>query len=104
MASLTDRFPFLADLLRSRSLQHAPAPALTPSPGAAASRANTAELEEARGAAMRRLFPKLSLWCASRREAGRATEVYEYLRAAANVTDLEQRIRAVEKSRAFGVN
>jgi hypothetical protein len=59
------------------------------------------ELEEMRGAAMRQMFPKLFGWCADRWDRGMAVEVHNYLAGARTVTDLEQRIRAVERKRHF---
>lgn len=59
------------------------------------------ELEEIRGAAMRRMFPKLFNWCADRWDRGAAVEVHEFLAGATSVVDLEQRIRAVERRRHF---
>jgi hypothetical protein len=59
------------------------------------------ELEEIRGAAMRRMFPKLFVWCAERWDRGMAVEVHAYLAGATNVADLEQRIRNVERARHF---
>ena len=59
------------------------------------------ELEEIRGAAMRRMFPKLFTWCADRWDRGMAVEVHNYLASATSVADLEQRIRNVERTRHF---
>jgi hypothetical protein len=59
------------------------------------------ELEEIRGAAMRRMFPKLFGWCADRWDRGMAVEVHNYLAGATSVGDLEQRIRYVEQRRHF---
>ncbi len=59
------------------------------------------ELEELRGAAMRRMFPKLFTWCADRWDRGMAVEVHNYLAGATSVADLEQRIRNVERARHF---
>jgi len=59
------------------------------------------ELEEIRGAAMRRMFPKLFIWCAERWDRGMAVEVHNYLAGATTVADLEQRIRNVERARHF---
>jgi hypothetical protein len=59
------------------------------------------ELEEIRGAAMRRMFPKLFGWCADRWDRGMAVEVHNYLAGATSVGDLEQRIRHVERRRHF---
>ena len=59
-------------------------------------------LEEARGDAMRRLFPKLYSWCSSRWESCIAVEAHAYLAGATSIEDLEQRIRNVERRRQFG--
>lgn len=59
------------------------------------------DLEEIRGAAMRRMFPKLFTWCAERWDRGMAVEVHSYLAGATTVADLEQRIRNVERARQF---
>ena len=59
------------------------------------------ELEEIRGAAMRRMFPKLFTWCADRWDRGMAVEIHNYLASATSVADLEQRIRNVERTRHF---
>ena len=50
-------------------------------------------LEELRGAAMRRLFPKRQVGRASWRMSHVAQRVYAYLAAAATVEDLERRLR-----------
>ena len=101
MTSLIHRLPF-AHLFRPRPAGN-PAmarPASGPAP-AVAVLSNHPELEEARGAAMRRLFPKLYNWCASRREWSMVLEVHAYLAAATSVDDLEHRIRTVEQRRNF---
>jgi hypothetical protein len=59
------------------------------------------ELEEIRGAAMRRMFPKLFHWCADRWDRGMAVEVHDYLAGATSLADLEQRIRTVERRHHF---
>ena len=51
--------------------------------------------------ALRSLFPKLSSWFGSRRDALYIGEINDYLAQASNVTDLEQRIRAIEQQRHF---
>lgn len=60
------------------------------------------ELEERRAAALRRMFPKLYTWYANRSEWKVAVDVHEYLAGATNVTDLENRIRAVEQHWRLG--
>lgn len=54
-----------------------------------------------RAQALRSLFPKLSSWFGSRRDALYIGEINEYLAQASNVTDLEQRIRLIEQQRHF---
>jgi hypothetical protein len=58
-------------------------------------------LAERRAAALRNMFPKLSSWFGSRRDALYIGEINEYLSQASNVTDLEQRIRVIEQQRHF---
>ena len=58
-------------------------------------------LAERRAAALRNMFPKLSSWFGSRRDALYIGEINEYLSQASNVTDLEQRIRVIERQRHF---
>ena len=58
-------------------------------------------LDERRAQALRSLFPKLSSWFGSRRDALFIGEINEYLSQASNVTDLEQRIRVIEQGRHF---
>lgn len=64
---------------------------LAPNPHLAARRAQ----------ALRSMFPKLSSWFGSRRDALYIGEINEYLAQASNVTDLEQRIRKIEQQRHF---
>lgn len=54
-----------------------------------------------RAQALRSMFPKLSSWFGSRRDALYIGEINEYLAQASNVTDLEQRIRLIEQQRHF---
>jgi hypothetical protein len=58
-------------------------------------------LTRMRSEALRRLFPKLSSWFGSRRDALLISEINDYLSQAQNVTDLEQRIRIIERQRHF---
>jgi hypothetical protein len=64
-----------------------------------AAQVRDSEIDELRGAAMRRMFPKLHSWRATRRERRAALEAHAYLSAARSQADLEQRIRAVERCR-----
>ena len=59
------------------------------------------KLEEIRGAAMRRMFPKLFSWCADLWDRGMAVEVHDYLAGATSRADLDRRIRNVERARHF---
>ena len=71
--------------------EEAPGSVLAPNPHLAARRAQ----------ALRSLFPKLSSWFGSRRDALYVGEINDYLAQASNVTDLEQRIRVIEQQRHF---
>ena len=100
MPTLLSRFPFAFAFrprrtpARAQRLEaHAVAPAMPTT--------RELELEEIRGAAMRRMFPKLFVWCAERWDRGMAVEVHAYLAGATSVADLEQRIRNVERARHF---
>jgi len=100
MSTLLGRFPFVfafrprrAAARPERLEARVAAPALPPN--------WEPELEEIRGAAMRRMFPKLFTWCADRWDRGMAVEVHNYLAGATSVADLEQRIRNVERARHF---
>ncbi len=76
--------------VRSTAVEATPS-VLAPNPHLAARRAQ----------ALRSLFPKLSSWFGSRRDALYIGEINEYLAQASNVTDLEQRIRLIEQQRHF---
>ena len=100
MPTLLSRFPFAFAFQRRRPPAraerleaHSVAPAIPST--------RELELEEIRGAAMRRMFPKLFNWCADRWDRGMAVEVHAYLAGATSVDDLEQRIRNVERKRHF---
>lgn len=100
MPSLLNRFPLAFAFWPRRS----PARARRPEAHAKAPPLSTTrelELEEIRGAAMRRMFPKLFIWCAERWDRGMAVQVHTYLAGATTVADLEQRIRNVERARHF---
>ena len=106
MATFLSRFPF-ASAFRPRRQGTArygreattSSPGASPAPDLASTR--ELELEEIRGTAMRRMFPKLCSWCASRWDRAVAVEVHNYLAGATSVGDLEQRIRHVERRRHF---
>lgn len=96
MSSLAHRLPFVRFLMR------AAAPAVRrPEPRPAAARPLSAELDELRGEAMRRLFPKLYLWWATRGEWGAALQVHAYLSEATTVEELEARVQHVERQRQY---
>jgi hypothetical protein len=63
--------------------------------------ADDPQLAARRAAALRNMFPKLSSWFGSRRDALYIGEINEYLSQARNVTDLEQRIHVIEQQRHF---
>jgi len=63
--------------------------------------ADNPHLAARRALALRSLFPKLSSWFGSRRDALFIGEINEYLSQASNVTELEQRIRIIEQQRHF---
>ena len=100
MPTFISRFPFAYVFRSRRSNLRAPRlevdVAAPPPPST-----RDVELEEVRGAAMRRMFPKLFGWCADRWDRGMAVEVHAYLAGATSLADLEQRIRTVERKRHF---
>lgn len=98
MSSLIRRLPFAGALFRARSCRRADAPS---APRPAAPPAADARLDELRGEAMRRLFPKLYTWWSSRWEWGVALQVYAYLAEATTIEELENRVRHVERQRHF---
>ena len=102
MSALLRCFPFASVFRSRRAPALARVPQLEPHVAlVAAPSARAPELEELRGAAMRRMFPKLFAWCADRWDRGAAVEVHDYLAGATSVGDLEQRIRTVERKRHF---
>ena len=87
---------------RSSSMRALPAALKTVTPQeSASSPAANPHLAERRAVALRSMFPKLSSWFGSRRDALYIGEINEYLSQASNVTDLEQRIRVIEQQRHF---
>ena len=106
MPTSISRLPFASALgaRRSRAARCSPpaaAPAPAPSPAPVIPSTRDLELEEIRGAAMRRMFPKLFGWCAERWDRGVAVEVHKYLAGATSADDLERRIRHMERRRHF---
>ena len=94
--SLSGFFPRL-----STTSTKAVAPKTQPSPEQASLLNDDPHLAARRAVALRNLFPKLSSWFGSRRDALYIGEINEYLSQARNVTDLEQRIRVIEQQRHF---
>jgi hypothetical protein len=98
MSTLLSRLPF-AFAVRPRQAparaQGLEAHARAPAPPSS----RELELEEIRGAALRRMFPKLFSWHADRWARSVAVEAHCYLAGATSVEDLEQRIRNVERKR-----
>ena len=95
-------FNHLSGFFPRSSSTRTPTTAKTVAPQeSASSLADNPHLAERRAAALRRLFPKLSSWFGSRRDALMIGEIHQYLSQASNVTDLEQRIRVIERQRHF---
>ncbi len=99
MPTLLSRLPFTSVFWRRPPSAQRPRQVSAPPPALPSTR--ELELEEMRGAAMRQMFPKLFGWCADQWERGTAVAVHNYLAGATSVTDLEQRIRHVERRRHF---
>lgn len=99
MSTLLSRLPFTSAFWRRPPDAQMPRVALAAVPAMPSTR--ELELEEIRGVAMRRMFPKLFGWCADRWDRGMAVEVHNYLAGATSVGDLEERIRYVERRRHF---
>ncbi len=87
--------PTVPSTAKSGGVRATSAPALTPV------LAPNPHLAARRAQALRSMFPKLSSWFGSRRDALYIGEINEYLAQASNVTDLEQRIRVIEQQRHF---
>lgn len=99
--NLTGLFPRLSS---PPAAQSAPQPAAIrhlPEEAAASVLAPNPHLAARRAQALRSMFPKLSSWFGSRRDALYIGEINDYLAQASNVTDLEQRIRLIEQQRHF---
>jgi hypothetical protein len=102
MTPLSCRLPWLVAWLDRRSSRRADrSPTVGTAPVGVAPGSDVSELEERRAEALRRMFPKLFNWYASASEWRAAVDVQNYLAAASNVTDLENRIRIVEQRRRF---
>jgi hypothetical protein len=95
-------FSWTFDALTGFKPRRARAPAVASRPAVRTPEATPdPHLTRMRSEALRRLFPKLSSWFGSRRDALFIGEIHEYLSQAQNVTDLEQRIRIIERQRHF---
>jgi len=90
-ASTRPSLPAPAQTIERNASIESRSPAIADNPHLAARRAQ----------ALRSLYPKLSSWFGSRRDALCIGEINEYLAQASNVTDLEQRIRVIERQRHF---
>lgn len=104
MTSLLRRLPFADYLLPTAvpALSAASPPAAPRAlPIPAAEPEPAARLDEVRGQAMRRLFPKLYMWWGSRREWGVALHAHAFLAEATTLAELEQRIRHIERQQHF---
>lgn len=104
MTSLIRRLPFADYLLPTAvpALAAASRPAVPKALESPAADAEPdAQLDELRGEAMRRLFPKLYMWWGSRREWGVALHAHAYLAEATTLAELEQRIRHIERQQHF---
>ena len=99
--SLTGLFPRQSSRSATPSaLKSAPAQS-TSEEAAKSVLAPNPHLAARRAQALRSMYPKLSSWFGSRRDALYIGEINEYLAQASNVTDLEQRIRLIEQQRHF---
>ena len=99
--SLTGLFPRPSSTPKAPSTPKNTAVRNTPEEAAGSVLAPNPHLAARRAQALRSLFPKLSSWFGSRRDALYIGEINDYLAQASNVTDLEQRIRAIEQQRHF---
>ncbi|HVE89781.1 MAG TPA: hypothetical protein VNA44_08775 [Burkholderiaceae bacterium] len=97
---LTGFWPQRSKAFKAAPKAH-PAAAAEVSSAPATGLADNPHLAARRAQALRSLFPKLSSWFGSRRDALLIGEINEYLSQASNVTDLEQRIRLIEQQRHF---
>ena len=99
--SLTGLFPRLSSTPAALSTPKNTAVNTKPEDASESVLAPNPHLAARRAQALRSLFPKLSSWFGSRRDALYIGEINEYLSQASNVTDLEQRIRVIEQQRHF---
>jgi hypothetical protein len=75
--------------------------ALPPAPNDALGTDETRSLAERRGEALRAMFPMLFSLYARRSDLWQAIAIERHLAQAANLADLEQRIRQIEQRRQF---
>ena len=99
--NLTGLFPRPSSTPKAPSTPKRPAVRNTPEEAPGSALAPNPHLAARRAQALQSLFPKLSSWYGSRRDALYIGEINEYLSQASNVTDLEQRIRVIEQQRHF---
>lgn len=99
--NLTGLFPRLSSPSTTPALPKPAAARVTSGEPVESVLAPNPHLAARRAQALRSLFPKLSSWFGSRRDALYIGEINEYLAQASNVTDLEQRIRLIEQQRHF---
>ena len=98
---LTGLFPRLPSRSAAPSVPKPTAVRNTPEEVPGSVLAANPHLAARRAEALRSLFPKLSSWFGSRRDALYIGEINDYLAQASNVTDLEQRIRVMQQQRHF---
>jgi hypothetical protein len=99
--NLTGLFPRPSSTPKAPSTPKSTAVRNTPEEAPGSVLAQDPHLAARRAQALRSLFPKLSSWFGSRRDALYIGEINDYLAQASNVTDLEQRIRVIEQQRHF---
>ncbi len=99
MPNLIRHLPFLDALLSRRTGRRSGA--CNPRLRGILDDRHTALLEDRRGEAMRRLFPKLRAWRATTFARSAALNAYCYLAEATSVDELERRIDQLESRRHF---
>jgi len=106
MTVLTRLLPWSWNLLPRRPTAALPVPIPPAAPSVAAEpsldAAQDAALAERRAQALRSMFPMLYSLCARRADLWRAIAIERYLSQASNITDLELRIRDVQRQSHFG--